>query len=122
MIHKMKIDMLNTNIVLVVGKNKAKKYAKKEYDVELELNTEGSCIEIVDDGKHDILVVLGKSRDIIGQKGLLVHEISHAISFIMDWYNIECDEFRSYAVQYLYGEMVRKIDKMHGKRIEKEMM
>ncbi len=121
MIYEMNIDMLNTKIVLVVGRKKAKEYAKKQYGVKLRLDTEGSCVEIVDEGKHDILVVLGKSRNIVGQKGLLVHEISHAVSFIMDWYNVECDEFRSYAVQYLYGEMISEIDEMHMKRIEKEM-
>ena len=122
MIYEMMIDMLNTKIALVVGKKKAIKYVKKQYGIALELDSDGSCIEFTDDGKQDILVVLKKSDNIVGQKGLLVHEISHAVSFMMDWYNIRCDEFRSYAVQYLYSEMIREIDGMHSRRIEKEMM
>ncbi len=118
----MTIDMLNTKITLIVGKKKAKKYVKREYNVNVELETEGSCLELVDGGRQDVIVVLGKSSNVVGQKGLLVHEISHAVSFIMEWYEIRCDEFRSYAVQYLYGEMIDKIDEMHYVRIEKEMM
>ena len=72
----------------------------------------GISTEISDDKKniYEIVVGIKKHKNIYSLKGLLVHELSHAVTQLMKRFNFNCDEFRSYTLQWLYQEFIPTLD------------
>lgn len=56
-----------------------------------------------------------KGTDIYSYKSLAVHELSHAVSFIMEEFGFKCDEFRSYLLQKLYIDAMVYLDERISK-------
>lgn len=69
-----------------------------------ELNAKGRCTTFAQDGEHYIVAAIDPNSciDKITLNSVLVHELSHAVSEIMNYHGFTCDEFRSYTLQFLY--------------------
>jgi hypothetical protein len=63
-------------------------------------------------GKYSIVVGINKLEDVYQLKGLIVHELSHVVTELMNEYGFVCDEFRSYTLQWLYQEVMVFIDNL----------
>lgn len=44
-------------------------------------------------------------------KGLIVHELNHTLTRIFEYFGFNCDETRSYMLQYLYIKCMKILDK-----------
>jgi len=58
----------------------------------------------------EILIGVDKYEDIYEVKALVVHELSHCVTSIMESMNSNCDELRSYTLQWLYIEVMKYLD------------
>ena len=105
----------NCKIAFCYGEKAYSKYLKKVYLINNELDTSATCLELTHN-TFGFSLVLGvkyfKNINIYEIKALIVHEISHAVSFIMEYYNFNCDEFRSYTFQWLYIEIMPFLDNL----------
>lgn len=116
-IKKIKIAMLGTNLILTYGRQNYTKYFKDTYGIDKTFEKGGvnTTLEGEDlNGKiiFENVIGLTESDDILGVKGMLVHELNHTVTSIMKQYDIEDDEFRSYLLQYLYLKSVKFLDKI----------
>ena len=101
------------DISLCYGDKAYSKYLKKYHNLDMQLNNDGRT-PILPHDKFGFAIVVGiKHIDNIYQlKGLIVHEISHVVSEIMEHYQYNCDEFRAYTTQFLYIEFMKFIDEI----------
>ena len=117
MIHKLTIDMLPTvNIVFIYGKKKYERYLQN-YGIKMTMTAE--VTELTNSSGQDLVIGTRKLKDPVRLKAMIVHEISHAVTFIMERHGINDDEFRSYAMQYIYKEIIGELDKVLIAKYEK---
>jgi len=92
-----------------------KKYLKKEFNLKNQYIQFGAvCTEIEHKTTHKWALVIGikENKDIYVYKALLVHELSHAVTKLMLYSNIDDDEYRSYTLQWLYLEIIPFLDNL----------
>lgn len=120
---KIKEHLTNTDIYVCYGNDDYQKIQKKLNIVQKqELLSNGYASEITyRDSKTLNCYLVGinnNAKNIYHLKSTIVHELSHIVSYMMKWYNIEDDEFRSYLLAYLYEKTTIWIDKI----IEKDLI
>ena len=112
---KIKLNIIPADVVFIVGYENMSKYIDKmEIGNDYKLN--GSDAKTVDmtHGKkgHRIIIGIEPQKFCVYQvKGLIVHEIAHAVDFIMERHGFEGMEFRAYTQQHLYIEIMKYYDK-----------
>lgn len=117
------LNILNCNIHVVVGKKeKLIKYIKNNFEgasrPTIGINTNATCIELVNQGRYDIVIWVREKREesYLVYKSLAVHEIVHAVDFMFDYYGLECSELRAYVTQSMYCEIVGLLDEYLAKK------
>ena len=108
-----------TTIDICYGYEKYKKVMRSKYGIADSLDSDGTCT-ILSKKDEPLSIVIGvrKVDNIHSLKGMLVHELNHAVTAIMDKYEFSCDEFRSYTLQWLYQETMSWLDnKLYVKEI-----
>lgn len=112
---KIKEHLTNTDIYICYGKESYNLIQKKLNIVnKKELDKNGFADEIQFDSGYVcyIVSVNDNTENILHIKSTIVHELSHIVSYIMDRFGFECDEFRSYLLSYLYEYSMVFIDKL----------
>ena len=107
------INMFDVVVVFTYGKKSYAKYLKNHYNLDKELKHAGVTVELQSDRLYDIVIGIRKCKNIDDLRHVMVHEISHVTTYIMNHYGIECDEFRAYLTQYLYKKGQDFIEKVH---------
>lgn len=105
------LQLTNTDIVFCYGQKVYRKYMQRNrYDDGV--FSLDAVTSVVTSSSEYFKIVIGtrKSKDIRGLKALVVHEISHAVTQWMGYYGFNCDEVRSYTLQYLYIEIMQHLD------------
>ena len=77
----------------------------KKYNSESKENFDGltgRALHLFKNGEHRFIIYLGELNFVT-----TAHEVSHVTTFIMDFFEIDDDEFRS----YLIGHVCRQIEK-----------
>ena len=114
--HKSTISIIfqitGTRITFCYGAKAYKKYIKENFNVDSEIEWCGRSAELTNKEKYEIVVGVRKYKDIYALKGLIVHELSHTVSQLMEHFNFNDDELRSYTLQYLYQEIMPFIDEI----------
>jgi len=100
----------DTKITFCYGSKAYSKYIKLEFGLKEQIEWCGCSTELTENNKYGIVIGIKKYRDIYALKALLVHELSHTVSQLMEYYNFKCDEFRSYTLQWLYQEIMPSLD------------
>ncbi|AIT09092.1 hypothetical protein LO80_03310 [Candidatus Francisella endociliophora] len=108
-----KFEITNHDIYFCYGFKNFKKVQKKlgfNYDV----SKYGGATAFNEETKQ-IVIGVDKYDDIYEVKALIVHELSHCVTVIMESMDSNCDEFRSYVLQWLYIEIMKYFDDLISK-------
>ncbi len=106
-----------TDIVYIIGKKKFKKYFKK-LGIDNTIEKGAVCSSLYVEGFHTIVIGSKKPKNAISAKALWVHELSHAVTCILEAHGIDDDETRSYLLQFLYSDSIPMIDKYYKDKYE----
>jgi predicted SprT family Zn-dependent metalloprotease len=117
-IKKLKIqpDMIPTDIIFLIGTKNHNSYIDKmKIGDQYKLNTAGKTIDMthVKHGHRIIIGVNPKKYDVYQIKSLIVHEIAHAVDYIMARHGFEGTEFRAYLQQHLYIHIMKYYDEQN---------
>lgn len=94
--------------------NKAyKKFLKKVHGIKDEnINYGGVCTRLEREGKTHLVIGINSHDDVYVLKGMLVHELSHCVTMLMTYSDINDDEYRSYTLHWLYLEILPFLDSL----------
>jgi hypothetical protein len=108
------LQTTGTNIVFCYGKKEYKKYCKKRFNLINEFDSFAASTEFLNQKKvnYEIVVGVSKISDVYILKSAIVHELSHSVSQWMEYFGFNCDELRSYTLQYLYLEVMPFVDEI----------
>ena len=107
----LQLQLTQTNISFCYGEKAYSKFMKKEHMLGYELENAGVTQTLVkSNGNFCIVVGVKTQENIYDLKGIIVHELSHTISEWMLHFGIDCDETRSYSLQFLYIETMTFLD------------
>lgn len=105
------IDFLDTEVVFTYGKKAYRQYLKDIYNINKTFNKSGVATELQSDIHYSNVIGLQKNKNnIYALKSIMVHEVSHSVTHIMNHYQIDCDEFRSYLNQYIYSQGIHFLE------------
>ena len=112
------IDLFGTPVIVCFGAKAFKRVIKKEHGVkdgtEL-LDSIGKYVTLTHpDSPLTLVIGIKDIPNMLEIERTLVHELSHAVTQIMEYFGVVCDETRSYMLDYLYGasiEWLRKVAK-----------
>jgi len=106
--------LTQTNVTFCYGKKAYEKYMSKNDDPDGEIRLDAITSTITNNITGEFVIVIGclKIKNIYTLKALLVHEMSHAVTEWMNYFGFNCDEVRSYALQYLYTEIITFLDNL----------
>ena len=99
--------LMYDEVILCYGLKDYRKMLEK-YNLECRIgpSTTGQCTSFYYevDGYRKLIIGLKKKDDIDDVKITLLHEVIHAVTFIMEVHDFECDEYRAYTTCSLYKE------------------
>lgn len=98
-------------IIFCYGAKTYHKHIRKLFKVDEYIENYGVCTAW---NEKEFMIIIGvkKSKNIYGLKALVVHELSHAVTMLFNEYNFNCDELRSYTLQYIYQEVAPFLDEI----------
>ena len=107
-------QLTNTKIVFCYGQKSYKKYINKEFGIKDRIVSDAITTIISHSATGDLVIVVGvkKHINIYSLKALIVHELSHVVTELMKEFKFDCDEFRSYTIQWLYLEIIYFVDNL----------
>lgn len=109
-------QVTGTKITFCYGMKAYNRYFKENFTVDNKIEWGGCSTEVTNKDKYEIVIGVRKYKDVYALKGLIVHELSHAVSQLMEYFNFNCDELRSYTLQYLYQEIIPFVDQRISKK------
>lgn len=105
-------------VYLCYGQKAYNKFSKKRYKIENEYIAKGGVATLYDrhDGSYEVCIGVKKWDNIVQLKGLIVHELSHAMDYIMRENDLTDTEYRAYTMQSMYQIAVCFIDDIIANR------
>lgn len=105
-------------VFVCYGHKTYKKFSNKRYKSNCEDIIKGGVSSLWDrhDGSFEVCIGVKKWEDAIQLKGLIVHELSHAIDYIMRENDLTDTEYRAYAMQSMYQTAMCFIDDIIANR------
>lgn len=99
-------------VYLCYGEKVYSKFSKKRYKNENEYIVKGGVATLYDihDGSYEVCIGVKKIKNVIQLKGLIVHELSHAMDYIMRENDLTDTEYRAYTMQAMYQTAMCFID------------
>ena len=98
---------------LCYGHKAYKKFVDKRYKAISDIEKAGVAV-LWDrhNGSYEVCIGVKKWKDPVQLKGLIVHELSHAIDYIMRENDLKDTEYRAYAMQSMYQTAICFIDEI----------
>ena len=98
-------------VYLCYGHKAYKKFSEKRYDSKDCIVKAGIAV-LWDrhNGRYEVCIGIKKWNNPLELKGLIVHEMSHAIDFIMRENDLTDTEYRAYTMQSMYQIAISFID------------
>lgn len=105
-------------VYLCYGEKAYSRFSKKRYKNENEYIAKGGVATLYDrhNGSYEVCIGVKKWNDAVQLKGLIVHELSHAIDYIMRENDLTDTEYRAYAMQSIYQTAMCFIDDIIANR------
>ena len=105
-------------VYLCYGHKAYKKFSQKRYKAENVCIEKGGVAVLWDrhNGAYEVCIGVKKWNDPLQIKGLIVHEMSHAIDYIMRENDLTDTEYRAYAMQSMYQIAISFIDEYYCKQ------
>ena len=99
-------------VFVCYGHKTYKKFSNKRYKSNNEVIEKGGVSSLWDrhDGSFEVCIGVKKWNDALQLKGLIVHELSHAIDYIMRENDLTDTEYKAYAMQSMYQNVIPFID------------
>ena len=99
-------------VFVCYGHKTYKKFSKKRYKSDSEEIVKGGVSSLLDrhNGSLEVCIGVKKWNDALQLKGLIVHELSHAIDYIMRENDLTDTEYKAYAMQSMYQNVIPFID------------
>ena len=99
-------------VYLCYGHKAYKKFSEKRYDSKNDWIEKGGIAVLWDrhNGRYEVCIGVKKWNDPLQIKGLIVHEMSHAIDYIMRENDLTDTEYRAYTMQSMYQIAISFID------------
>ena len=99
-------------VYLCYGHKAYKKFSEKRYKAENAYIEKGAVAVLWDrhNGAYEVCIGIKKWSNPLQIKGLIVHEMSHAIDYIMRENDLTDTEYRAYAMQSMYEIAISFID------------
>lgn len=113
---ELEFQLTKTKIVFCYGNKAYNKYIQLQFGIEERIAWSGCSIELTNKDIYQIVIGVKKYKDIYALKALLVHELNHTVSQLMEYFGFDCDEFRSYTLQLLYQEIIPFLDNILNKK------
>jgi hypothetical protein len=111
-----KIDFLGLKVKFFTSKKSYDKYCKKKSYIDYEIIGTGVTNTISDSEGTliEILIAVYAENNECEDKAVLVHEASHAVTDIFEYFCFDCDELRSYLLGYIYKKAIKFYNKQVG--------
>lgn len=109
---KIKLKIIEPNIIFCPNQEIYEKEMEKYKNLEnyfYTLNTDATTTILKRDNLN-IIIGIKERHNIYEAKALIVHELSHAVTEVMNHYGFICDEFRSYTLQSMYLDVIPYYD------------
>jgi len=108
---KVNIQLVDVDVVMFLSRDDYHKYLHKKGVYDVEMHSDGVCTSLAKGTKFKLVIGIevGKHKP-LEIKGLIVHELSHAITLLFKEYGFNDDELRSYLLQFLYIEFIGWVD------------
>lgn len=105
-------------VFVCYGHKTYKKFSKKRYKSNSEEIIKGGVSSLWDryDGSFEVCIGVKKCNDSLQLKGLIVHELSHAIDYIMRENDLIDTEYKAYSMQSMYQNVIPFIDEIIAKQ------
>ena len=105
-------------VFVCYGHKTYRKFSKKRYKSNCEDIIKGGVSSLWDrhDGSFEVCIGVKKWNDALQLKGLIVHELSHAIDYIMLENDLTDTEYKAYAMQSMYQNVIPFIDDIISKQ------
>lgn len=99
-------------VFVCYGHKTYRKFSKKRYKADNEEIIKGGVSSLWDrhDGSFEVCIGVKKWNDSLQLKGLIVHELSHAIDYIMRENDLTDTEYKAYSMQSMYQNVMPFID------------
>lgn len=99
-------------VFVCYGHKTYRKFSKKRYKSNCEEIIKGGVSSLWDrhDGSFEVCIGVKKWNDALQLKGLIVHELSHAIDYIMRENDLTDTEYKAYSMQSMYQNVIPFID------------
>lgn len=97
---------------LCYGQKEYKKFSEARYKSFTETIEKGGVATLWDrhNGSYEVCIGMKKIPDTLQLKGLIVHELSHAMDYIMRENGLTDVEYRAYTMQSMYQIAMESID------------
>jgi len=119
---KLKFDLTYQDITFCYGRKAFKETMKELTNEETDITHGGVCYRLRSGNKIRYIVGVikpGRNHHITSLKALIVHELSHLTSMLMEDSGIKDDEFRSHTLQWLYEIIIPYVDNKYIKKKKK---
>lgn len=105
-------------VFVCYGHKTYRKFSKKRYKADSEEIIKGGVSSLWDmhDGSFEVCIGVKKWNDSLQLKGLIVHELSHAIDYIMRENDLTDTEYKAYSMQSMYQNVIPFIDDIISKQ------
>ena len=105
-------------VFVCYGHKTYRKFSKKRYKANSEVIEKGGVSSLWDmhDGSFEVCIGVKKWNDSLQLKGLIVHELSHAIDYIMRENDLTDTEYKAYSMQSMYQNVIPFIDDIISKQ------
>ena len=105
-------------VFVCYGHKTYRKFSEKRYKSNSEEIIKGGVSSLWDihNGSFEVCIGVKKWKDPIQLKGLIVHELSHAIDYIMRENDLTDTEYKAYAMQSMYQNVIPFIDDIISKQ------
>ena len=105
-------------VFVCYGHKTYRKFSKKRYKANSEVIEKGGVSSLWDihDGSYEVCIGVKKWNDSLQLKGLIVHELSHAIDYIMRENDLTDTEYKAYSMQSMYQNVIPFIDDIISKQ------
>lgn len=104
------LDIFQTKLTVCFNKDSFDNTLKSMYGSEKEFGS-GITLTLEKDNLVEYMIGIKDNSDIRSVKSLIVHEITHVVSNILNVTGIEDDETRAYLTQYIYVVVIKAYDK-----------
>lgn len=106
-------------VFVCYGHKTYRKFSNKRYKAVSDIEKSGvTTLWDRHDGSYEVCIGVKKWEDPIQLKGLIVHELSHAMDYIMRENDLIDTEYRAYAMQSMYQTAMCFIDDIIAKQNE----